>query len=111
MKFLQYKGYHGSIEYSADDGLLYGKVLGIASLLSYEGIKGSDLEKNFQNSIDAYLDHCKESGAKPEKPFKGSFNVRIPSQLHEEAALNAKASNTSLNSLVAESIRDYLARR
>ena len=34
MKYLEHKGYTGSIEYSEEDGLLYGKVLGIKSLIS-----------------------------------------------------------------------------
>ena len=37
MKNLEYKGYTGSIEYSKEDDLLYGKVLGIKGLISYEG--------------------------------------------------------------------------
>jgi predicted HicB family RNase H-like nuclease len=42
---------------------------------------------------------------KPEKPFKGSFNVRIPAALHQKAALLAMDAKTSLNSFVAEAIR------
>jgi predicted HicB family RNase H-like nuclease len=45
----------------------------------------------------------------PEKPFKGSFNVRIPSYLHQKAALQAMESKISLNSFVAEAIRSRVA--
>ena len=34
---LEYKGYVGSLEFSEEDSLLFGKVLGIRSLISYEG--------------------------------------------------------------------------
>ena len=34
---IQYKGYVGSVEFSEEDGIFYGKVLGIRSLISYEG--------------------------------------------------------------------------
>ena len=37
MKNLEYKGYTGTIEYSKEDKLLFGKVIGVKSLLSYEG--------------------------------------------------------------------------
>ena len=77
MKYLEYKGYSGSIEYSEEDGLLYGQVLGIRGLISYEGETGKELEKD----------------------------VRIPSKLHQKAALLAIETKVSLNSLVAESIR------
>jgi len=105
MKNLNYKGYLGSIEYSEEDNLLYGKVLGIQSLLSYEGLTGKALENDFKEVINEYLENCKSSGNSPEKPFKGSFNVRISSSLHQKAALLAKEAKISLNNFVAESIR------
>ena len=105
MKYLSYKGYTGSIEYSAIDGILYGKVLGIKGLLSYEGLTGKDLEKDFKEVVEEYLEDCFDSGIEPEKPFKGSFNVRIPAYLHQQAALMAMESKVSLNSFVTEVIR------
>jgi len=111
MKNLDYKGYSGSIEYSKEDGLFYGKLLGIQSLISYEGETGPLLEKDFKESIDDYLSECSELGIKPEKPFKGSFNVRIPSELHRDAALKAIELNTSLNGFVSDSIRARLLQR
>lgn len=108
MKHLEYKGYSGTIEYSKEDKLLYGKVIGIKALLSYEGSTGTKLEADFKGVIDEYLQDCKELNVKPEKPFKGSFNVRISSELHRDAALKAMELNTSLNSFVSESIRGRL---
>lgn len=105
MKYLKYKGYTGSIEYSPEDNLLFGKVLGIRGLISYEGETGKLLEKDFKEAVDAYLTACKEEGKTPEKSFKGSFNVRIPPSLHQQAALLAMETKTSLNSFVAEAIR------
>ncbi len=105
MKNLEYKGYTGTIEYSAEDGLLYGKVLGIKSLISYEGETGKSLEEDFQTTIDGYLLDCEENNREPEKPFKGSFNVRVSPALHQKAALLAKEAKTSLNNFVAEAIR------
>ncbi|MEO0551693.1 MAG: type II toxin-antitoxin system HicB family antitoxin [Bacteroidota bacterium] len=105
MKYLEYKGYSGSIEYSPEDNLLYGKVLGIRGLISYEGDTGKSLERDFKEAVDAYLADCKASGKTPEKPFKGSFNVRIPAKLHQRAALLAMEAKTSLNSFVAEAIQ------
>jgi predicted HicB family RNase H-like nuclease len=110
MKYLEYKGYTGSIEYSEEDGLLFGKVLGIKGLISYEGVTGKDLEKDFKEVINEYLVDCEANDKKPEKPFKGSFNVRISSKLHQRAALLAKEAQVSLNAFVAESIRSRVYR-
>jgi len=106
MKNLSYKGYSGSIEFSHDDNLLFGKVLGVPGLISYEGVTGSELEADFRVAIDDYLNDCKESGVVPLKPFKGSFNVRISAELHQKAALIAMETKKSLNSFVAEAIRE-----
>jgi predicted HicB family RNase H-like nuclease len=108
MKNLEYKGYTGSIEYSKEDGQLYGKVLGIRGLISYEGDTGKKLEVDFMDAIEAYLAECKQDRIAPEKPFKGSFNVRVSPSLHRKAALLAMEENSSLNSFVAESIRERI---
>ena len=34
---LEYKGYNGTVKYSATDNMLYGKVLGVKGYLSYIG--------------------------------------------------------------------------
>ncbi|TNF38896.1 MAG: type II toxin-antitoxin system HicB family antitoxin [Cytophagales bacterium] len=110
MKYLEYKGYTGSIEYSPEDNLMFGKVLGIRGLISYEGETGKQLEDDFKSAVDEYLTICKQEGNIPEKPFKGSFNVRISASLHQKAALKAMEEKMSLNNLVAEAIRSHLSR-
>lgn len=111
MKYLKYKNYTGSIEYSKEDDLLFGKVLGIKDLISYEGKTGMELENDFREVVDEYLDLCKKDGIEPEKSFKGSFNVRIPDYLHRDAVLIANSENISLNNFVAESIREMVRKK
>jgi predicted HicB family RNase H-like nuclease len=111
MKNLEYKNYTGSIEYSKVDELLYGKVLGIRGLISYEGKTGQELEDDFKGAIDTYLSECKLQGIHPERPFKGSFNVRVSADLHQKAALMALQDKMSLNSFVAESIRERVYKK
>jgi predicted HicB family RNase H-like nuclease len=110
MKYLEYKGYTGSIEYSSEDNLLYGKVLGMRGLISYEGETGKLLEVDFREAINTYLADCKDAGKTPEKPFKGSFNVRISASLHQRAALLAMEAKTSLNNFVTEAIRSRVSK-
>ena len=63
--FMKYKGYFGSVEYSADDNCLFGKVMFIKSLLIYEGQTLQELETMFHKTIDEYLKNCKADGLKP----------------------------------------------
>lgn len=67
-KPMEYKGYTGSVEYSEDDDILFGKVLGIRALILYEGNNIKELEEDFHAFIDDYLEECENKGEKPLKP-------------------------------------------
>ncbi len=101
---LSYKNYNGTVEYSKEGSCLLGKVIGIKSLLSYEGNFVKESEKDFQNVIDKYLNDCKERNVKPEQPYKGTFNVRISPELHRNIAVYAIEHGKSLNAAVEEAI-------
>ena len=105
---MQYKDYFGSIHYSDDDKIFYGQVEYIRSLISFEGEDVVSLRASFQEAIDDYLALCEEKSIEPEKPFKGSFNVRVGSQLHRQAALFAQQRGVNLNKLVADALERYL---
>ena len=55
MKELHYRGFTGSIEYSKEDHLYYGKVLGIRDLISYEGTSKSELFLDFRGAVNDYI--------------------------------------------------------
>ena len=107
---MQYKGYIGSVEFSEADCVFFGKVQGIRSLISYEGRNAKELVKDFHGAVDDYLNSCEESGTSPEVAYKGSFNVRIGSELHRRAALFAIEHNQSLNSFIEQAVYDKLAK-
>lgn len=52
---LKYKSYTGSIEYNLKDKVLFEKLLFIDELISYEGETITDLENNFKEAVDDYL--------------------------------------------------------
>lgn len=107
---MKYKGYYGSVEYSDQDSCFYGKVLGINSLILFEGETVKELKASFHHMLDEYLEDCAKSGIMPEKAYKGSFNVRITPELHKNAALCAANEGISLNSLVEKAISVYTAK-
>ena len=88
---MEYKGYVGSVEFSEEDALFFGKVLGVRALISYEGENARDLVEDFHSAVDDYLELCAAEGVEPEKAYKGSFNVRISPELHKKAAIAAMA--------------------
>ncbi|MBX3144142.1 MAG: type II toxin-antitoxin system HicB family antitoxin [Trueperaceae bacterium] len=107
---LEYKGYMGSVQYSAEDRVFYGKIEHIRGLVTFEGGDVDTLETAFRESVDDYLDTCRELGREPEKPFKGTFNVRTGPALHRRAAIYASTRGKSLNQVVTEALDTYLER-
>lgn len=73
-----YKDYNGTIEYSEEDKCFFGKVIGIRSLISYEGDTVEKLKRDFEKAVDTYLEDCKKEGVEPEQPINGN----------EDSALN-----------------------
>ncbi|MBO4320220.1 MAG: type II toxin-antitoxin system HicB family antitoxin [Treponema sp.] len=105
---IEYKGYVGSVEFSQDDELFYGKVQGIRSLVSYEGSNATELMEDFHAAVDDYLELCESNGKEPEKAYKGSFNVRIPPELHKRIAIYAIEHDLSLNRFVEQSLEKQM---
>lgn len=101
---IEYKGYIGSIEFSEEDARFFGKVLGIRALISYEGEDAHSLIEDFHGAVDDYLAFCEAEGIRPEKAYKGSFNIRISPELHKQAVVAAMSKQMSLNSFVEASI-------
>ena len=66
MKDLEYKGYVGSVEFSEEDNVFYGKVQGISSLVSYEGANLYELTHDFYGAVDDYIALCEEENIIPE---------------------------------------------
>ena len=64
---IEYKGYTGTIEFSEEDGVFFGKVIGIRSLISYEGTNVDELIVDFHEAVDDYLQICEDEGVEPEK--------------------------------------------
>ena len=102
MEPMQYKGFLGSIEISKEDKVLYGKLLHINGLVTYEAESYSELEKAFREAVDDYLTDCEEKGISPQKTCSGSFNLRVSPEKHRQLVFLASASGKTLNALMNE---------
>lgn len=56
---LKYKGFIGSVHFSADDGIFYGKIEGIKDLVTFEGATVDELENSFQSMVEAHINDYK----------------------------------------------------
>lgn len=57
MTTLSHRGYTGSVEYSAEDKIYFGKILHIADLVSYEAETPSKLQIEFEDAVDDYISY------------------------------------------------------
>jgi predicted HicB family RNase H-like nuclease len=101
---LKYKEYYGDINYSAEDEVFHGRVIGVTALILFEGSSIKELKKDFKEAVEDYLDICKETGKEPEKSYRGSFNIRISPGLHRQSARYAALNNMTLNEFVKYAI-------
>lgn len=67
MRAMEYKSYRGTIEFSTEDNLFFGKVTDIRALISYQGETPQELVRDFRSAIDDYLTICAAEGLEPEK--------------------------------------------
>lgn len=105
---MEYKGYIGKVEIDDEAGILYGEVINVRDVITFEGTTVDEIQTAFRESVDDYLDFCAQRGEPPEKPFSGKFVVRLPTELHRKAYIQARLKNKSLNSWVTEVLQNVL---
>lgn len=105
---MEYKDYHATINYDAEDGIFVGEVFGITDSLNFHGSSVDELEAMFHQCIDNYLALCAEQGKAPEREFKGSFNVRLSQDLHRKVALQAVKSNMTMNQYISKTLEQSI---
>ncbi len=99
---LEYKGYTGHVEYDDAARIFHGEVLETRDVITFEGTTVKEVERAFRDSVDDYLEFCKERSEEPDKPFSGRLMVRLPSGLHRRLYAEAKRAGKSLNQLISE---------
>jgi predicted HicB family RNase H-like nuclease len=101
---LKYKNFIGTVQFSSEDAVFYGKIEGINDLVTFEGSSVQELTSAFQEAAEDYIAICKQTGKPMEKSYKGSFNIRIDPDLHRAAARKATEEGITLNQLVENAI-------
>jgi len=105
---LKYKDFIGSVHFSADDEVFFGKIEGINDLITFEGETVSKLKKAFKEAVIDYTELCKDTGKQIFKSFKGSFNVRVNPELHSKAFEFATLNGKTLNQFIKEAIEEKI---
>ena len=108
---LEYKKYYAAINFSAEDNLFIGRIVGINDVLTFHGSTVEEVTRAFRETIDDYLATCARLGRSPNKPYSGKVTLRISPELHAQADAVSKSSGESLNSVIAKALNDFVAEK
>ena len=103
---MTYKGYSARVEFDDDDMIFFGQVIGIRDVITFEGESVKEIEKAFHDSVDDYLDMCKERNEEPDKPFSGRFLVRVSPDIHRKIHMSAKKAGLSINAWLNQNLHE-----
>lgn len=107
---MQYKGYIGAVEFDSEAAVFHGEVVNARDVITFQGKSVAEITRAFRESVDDYLEFCKQRGEEPDKPFSGKLVLRMEPELHRALAIAARRARKSLNSLIVERLeRDYRA--
>ena len=108
MNEMRYKGYVGSVEYTLEDGVLFGKIQGIIPNYSYEADDAKGLEREFKTAVDDYLEFCKLKGREPEKPMEQPINYSPDPSHYQKAVDYAKKHDLSVEAVLDKALEEFL---
>ena len=101
-----YKGYEGVARFDEDADIFTGEVINTRDVITFQGKSVAELRRAFEESVDDYLEFCAARHEQPEKPFSGTFLVRLSPELHRRVALEARRKGKSLNAYVVSRLTE-----
>lgn len=109
MNTLNYKGFIGSVSFSEEDGVFFGKIEGINGLVNFEGESVSELTEAFHEAVNEYVAYCKAEGIELQKSYTGDINVHVSPDTHSRIAMLAKKAGMSINGFIRQAIDRQMA--
>lgn len=94
---MNYKGFSAKAEYSADDEIFVGRIIGIDDIVMFHGENVSELKKAFEDAVDFHIEVCEKTGKPVKKHYSGKVFLRVSPELHAEIAEAAESEGKSLN--------------
>jgi len=104
MDLIKYKNFSGTVEYSAEDKCLHGKIVGIPDTITYGGGDLDELVQYFRQAVNEYIEDCKRLGKPIKKTYTGHFTIRVKSRTHERLDYLAQSRKTSVSKIIEEAV-------
>lgn len=109
MNTLTYKGFIGSVSFSEEDSIFFGKIEGINGMVNFEGRSVGELTEAFHEAVNDYLAYCEAAGTPPHKSYSGALNVRLTPELHSRAAMLAQRAGISINAFIRQAVEKQIS--
>ncbi len=88
---ISYKGFSAVIEYDDESERFFCDVMGIEPHgIHFDGTSVKELKKHMKESVDAYLEFCRDKKIQPKKAYSGRITYRTSPDIHAELALLAR---------------------
>lgn len=65
---MQHQCYEASVAHDVEAGIFHGEVLGLRDVITFRGRSADELKQAFADSVDDYLDFCRDRREPPEVP-------------------------------------------
>lgn len=104
MNIMEINNYRALIQYDPEIEMFRGEFLGLNGGADFYASDIEGLKKEGAVSLNVFLEMCAEDGVEPKKNYSGKFNIRLPSELHEDIASMAISEGKSINQWVVETL-------
>lgn len=94
---MNYKGFAAKVEFSADDNVFVGRLIGIDDIVMFDAETVDGLKSAFEEAVDFHIEVCEKTGKKSKKNYSGKLLFRLPSELHARIAETAARRGKSIN--------------
>ena len=104
MNMMEIEGYRAVIQYDPEIDMFRGEFVGLNGGADFYAKDIEGLRKEGEISLRVFLEMCEEDGVEPRREYSGKFNLRVPTELHAELALQAASEGKSLNQWVTDTL-------
>ena len=108
MNTMKYKGFLGTVAFSEEDNVFFGKIESINGLVNFEGGSVDELKSAFHKAVDDYISFCNENNIEQRKKYSGLLNIRISPETHSEIAILARQNGLSINAIIKSALEKQL---
>ena len=103
MMLKPYKGFQGAVTFvDPEANSLTAEAINTPAGIHAEAGTPAELQREFEKSVDVYLEWCAENGEEPLKPFAGQIPLRVGPELHKRAHVAARLAGQSLNGWIKD---------